>query len=341
MTHPTTRVLAVLEILQSQAQIGGAQLAGRVGVDRRTLRRYIAMLEEMGIPITTEQGRYGGYRLVPGFKLPPMMFTDEEAQALSLGLIAARGLGLADAAPAIESVQAKLDRVLPSAPRRTIAALRESVALQTGDARANADARLLRVLSESAQARRTASLRYRAADGALTSRDFDVYGLVFRAGRWYVVGFCQLRSGLRTLRLDRVAHADTTERAFERPAGFDAPEYLTRALATLPRATPVEVLLRTDLECARRELFFTLGAPEACEGGVLLRGSADDLAWFARELMRLPFRFEVREPDALRLKVAEIAHDLAAQHGPTSEAMPAGRVAEVPLRGARRAPKVS
>ena len=207
MPHPTTRVLAVLEILQSQAQIGGAELAARVEVDRRTLRRYIAMLEEMGIPITTEQGRYGGYRLVPGYKLPPMMFTDEEAQALSLGLIAARGLGLADAAPAIESVQAKLDRVLPNAPRRTIAALRESVALQTGDARTNADAKLLRVLSESARSRLTARLRYRAADGALTSRDFDVYGLVFRSGRWYVVGHCRLRSVRSPLRTPRSPRA--------------------------------------------------------------------------------------------------------------------------------------
>src|SRR6476620_1302427 len=184
MSHPTTRVLAVLELLQSQSQVSGAELARRVGVDRRTLRRYIAMLEEMGIPITTEQGRYGGYRLVAGYKLPPMMFTDEEAQALSLGLIAARGLGLADAAPAIESVQAKLDRVLPNAPKRTIAALRESVALQTGDARVNA------------------------------ARHFDVYGLVYRGGRWYVVGFCHLRSGLRTLRLDRVAQAQVTTKAF-------------------------------------------------------------------------------------------------------------------------------
>src|SRR5258707_13870898 len=155
MPHPTTRVLAVLELLQSHGQIGGAELARRVEVDRRTLRRYIAMLEEMGIPITTEQGRYGGYKLVPGFKLPPMMFTDEEAQALSLGLIAARGLGLADAAPAIESVQAKLDRVLPSAPKRTVAALRESVALQTGGARAHREARAAAGVGEPSPARRT------------------------------------------------------------------------------------------------------------------------------------------------------------------------------------------
>ena len=314
MPHPTTRVLAVLEILQSQAQIGGAELARRVEVDRRTLRRYIAMLEEMGIPITTEQGRYGGYRLVPGYKLPPMMFTDEEAQALSLGLIAARGLGLADAAPAIESVQAKLDRVLPNAPRRTIAALRESVALQTGDARTNADAKLLRVLSESARSRLTARLRYRAADGALTSRDFDVYGLVFRSGRWYVVGHCRLRNGLRTLRLDRVAHADVVQSPFERPEDFDAPAYLERAMATLPRAIAVEVLLKTDMAAAQRELTPTLGLPEQVDDGILVRGSADELDWYARELMRLPFRFEVRSPVELKRVLAKIAGEIARQH---------------------------
>ena len=138
---------------------------------------------------------------------------------------------------------------------------------------------------------------------------------MFRAGRWYVVGHCHLRAGLRTLRLDRVTHAQASDRPFERPEGFDASEYLSRALATLPRAIAVEVLLHTDLETARCELFHTLGVPEACAEGVLLRGSADDLDWYARELMRLPFRFEVRTPAALRRKVAELARELAAQHG--------------------------
>jgi predicted DNA-binding transcriptional regulator YafY len=243
-----------------------------------------------------------------------MMFTDEEAQALSLGLIAARGLGLADAAPAIESVQAKLDRVLPNAPKRTVAALRESVALQTGDARVNADTKLLRVLSESAQTRCSAVMSYRAADGALTTRHFDVYGLVYRGGRWYVVGFCHLRAGLRTLRLDRVAQAQVTTKAFVRPEGFDASEYLTRAMATLPRAIEVEVLLRTDLATAKRELHPTFGIPEPCDGGVMLKGSADELDWYARELARLPFRFEVRTPDALRQELANLARELARQH---------------------------
>jgi predicted DNA-binding transcriptional regulator YafY len=315
MPKPTTRVLAVLELLQSQGLVSGAELARRIEVDARTLRRYISALEEMGIPITTEQGRYGGYRLVPGYKLPPMMFSEEEAQALSLGLIAAKGLGLADAAPAIESVQAKLDRVLPSAPRKTIAALRDSVALQTGNARTNADARLLRILSESAQGRRTATLRYRASDGALTSRDFDVYGNVFRGGRWYVVGHCHLRQGLRTLRLDRVAHAETGTRAFVRPEGFDAVEYLGRALASVPRGIATELFLYTDLECARRELFNGLGVPEAVEGGVRVKGFCDELDWYARELMRLPFRFEIRAPVELRSSLAALSRELAERFG--------------------------
>lgn len=311
MPKPATRVLAVLELLQSQGLVSGTELARRIEVDARTLRRYISALEEMGIPITTEQGRYGGYRLVPGYKLPPMMFSEEEAQALSLGLIAARGLGLSDAAPAIESVQAKLDRVLPSAPRKTIAALRESVALQTGNARTNADARLLRILSESAGTRRTATLRYRAADGALTSRDFDVYGNVFRSGRWYVVGHCHLRQGLRTLRLDRVAHAEVREQPFVRPDGFDPMEYLSRALASVPRGVATELFLHTDLECARRELYNGLGVPEAADGGVVVKGYCDELDWYARELMRLPFAFEVRSPVELRTTLARLAAAIA------------------------------
>jgi predicted DNA-binding transcriptional regulator YafY len=321
MPHPTTRVLAALELLQSHGQIGGAELAARLEVDRRTLRRYITMLEDMGVPITTEQGRYGGYRLVPGYKLPPMMFTDEEAQALSLGLIAVRGLGLADAAPAIESVQAKLDRVLPSAPRKTVSALRESVALQTGDPRTTADAKLLRILSEAAQSRRVSLMRYRAAEGALTSREFDVYGLVFRSGRWYVVGFCHLRAGLRTLRLDRVAHAEVALVTFVRPQGFDAAEYLTRALATLPRAVAVEVFIHADMAGARREMCHTLGAVEEEGDGVRVTGSADDLEWYARELIRMPFRFEVRSPDSLRETLAKLGQALASQFSKPSAAL--------------------
>src|SRR5919206_1828063 len=106
MYHPTTRLLAVLELLQSRQRVGGAELARRLEVDERTVRRYVTMLRDLGIPVEAERGRHGAYRLRPGYKLPPLMFTDEEALAVVLGLLAARRLGFGVATPAIEGALA-------------------------------------------------------------------------------------------------------------------------------------------------------------------------------------------------------------------------------------------
>src|SRR6266852_223212 len=125
MYHPTTRVLTVLELLQSHWQMSGPKLAERLEVDIRSVRRYITMLQELGIPIEAERGRYGTYRLRPGYKLPPLMFTEDEALAMTLGLLAARRLGLAVAAPAIEGALAKVDRVLPATLRERVQAVQE------------------------------------------------------------------------------------------------------------------------------------------------------------------------------------------------------------------------
>src|SRR3712207_3806131 len=123
MYHPTTRVLTVLELLQSRGRITGPELAERLEVNARTARRYIGMLQDLGIPIEGERGRYGAYVLRPGFKLPPLMFGEDEALALVLGLLAARRIGLAAAAPAVEGALAKIERVLPPDLRRRIDAV--------------------------------------------------------------------------------------------------------------------------------------------------------------------------------------------------------------------------
>ncbi|HEX6927906.1 MAG TPA: HTH domain-containing protein, partial [Gammaproteobacteria bacterium] len=129
MARPTTRVLALLELLQTHGRMSGAELARHLEVDGRTLRRYITTLEDIGIPITAERGRHGGYLLVAGFKLPPLMFTADETLAVSLGLLAARSLGLAEAAPAIASVQAKLERVMPANLKTRVRAASETTTL--------------------------------------------------------------------------------------------------------------------------------------------------------------------------------------------------------------------
>jgi predicted DNA-binding transcriptional regulator YafY len=301
MTRPTTRVLAVLELLQSRGRVSGPELARRIGVDGRTLRRYIAMLEELGIPIVAERGRFGGYALVAGFKLPPLMFTDDEALALSVGLLAARGLGLADAAPAVAGAQAKLQRVMPQALKRRLRAIDETVALDLS--RRNAapgDNAALVTLSAAAQARQRVRLRYRSGQQQDTARDFDPYGLVWHGGRWYAVGHCHLRRDVRSFRLDRVIAVNALPASFGRPENFDALGHLARSVATMPRAHAVEVLLHTDLDRARRETFDAIGVFTPEGDGVRLSAQADDLDWIARELARMPFDFTVLAPADLR-----------------------------------------
>src|SRR5215831_1348334 len=113
MYSPATRLLTVLELLQARPGMTAAQLAERLEVNGRSARRYITMLQGLGIPVEAERGRYGGYRLRPGFKLPPLMWTEEEALAVTLGLRAAQQLGLSQTVPTVESALAKVERVLP------------------------------------------------------------------------------------------------------------------------------------------------------------------------------------------------------------------------------------
>src|SRR5215467_1410948 len=110
MYSPATRLLTLLELLQSRPGRTAAQLAERLEVDARSVRRYVTMLQDMGMPIVAERGRYGGYRLLPGYKLPPLMLSNDEAIAVTLGLLAADRLGLAGAVPAARSEERRVGK---------------------------------------------------------------------------------------------------------------------------------------------------------------------------------------------------------------------------------------
>ncbi len=310
MAQPTTRVLALLELLQSRAVMGGAELARALEIDRRTLRRYIVTLQDLGIPITTTQGRYGGYQVIPGFKLPPMIFSDDEALALAVGLMAARGLGLSETLPAVASAKAKLERVFPIKLKQRLKAVDDSIALELAKPVATIDQQVLAMLCTSTQERRRVNIAYLSPRGERTERDFDPFGLAYREGRWYSVGWCHLRRGLRSFRLDRVSAARGLPHQFDRPEGFDALEYLRESIAKIPRAHAVEILLDTDLATAQRQVAWSFGVLEWTGEGVVLRAQADNLDWCALELARLPFDFKVLRPAALRRAVARNAERL-------------------------------
>ena len=310
--RPATRLLSMLELLQARERIGVLELARRLEVGERTVRRYAAMLREMGIPIEAELGRYGGYSLRSGYRLPPMMFTDEEALGLALGLLAARHLGLAGVAPAVEGALAKLEREMPEALRGRVRALQETVSLAAARHQAPARSEALLTLSAAAGEQRRVLLRYRSGWPRETEREVDPYGVMHREGYWYAVGYCHLRRGMRLFRLDRVLEAEMLEEAFSRPADLDSPGAVLNAVANTPgERWSVEVLLETRLEEVRGQLPPVGLSLEQTEGGTLLRCSTWSLEWPARVLAGLDCSFVVRRPAELRDALEQRAEKIA------------------------------
>jgi predicted DNA-binding transcriptional regulator YafY len=312
MYHPTTRVLTVLELLQAHGRMSGPDLAIRLEVNARTVRHYITLLQDMGIPIEAERGRAGGYRLRPGFKLPPLMFTEDEALALTLGLLAARRLGLAAAAPAVEGALAKVERVMPAALRARMEAVQATLVFERASPYAAPSSTAVLTFSTAAQQRCRVRMRYRASDDHETDREVDIYGVVYYDGRWYAVGYCHLRQGLRMFRLDRVQSAVLCPISFERPEPFDCLDYVVYSLASAPGAWQIEALLETTLEEARYRVPASVALLEEVPGGVLFRCYAQNLDWVAHYLVGLGLPMSVRTPPELRDALRRLAAQVAA-----------------------------
>jgi predicted DNA-binding transcriptional regulator YafY len=313
MYHPTTRVLTVLELLQAHRQMSGPRLAERLEVDVRSVRRYITMLQDLGIPIETERGRYGNYRLMRGFKLPPLMFTEDEALALTLGLLAAKRLGLTMAAPAVEGALAKFDRVLPEALRQRVQAVQETLVLDsisTDTYRSSPESSVVLTLSIATQQEKRIWMRYQSGQAAETERAIDPYGLIFHAGLWYTVGYCHLRQDLRMFRLDRVLQAEVLEETFTRPPNFNSLDYLRRSIASMPGTWKVEVLLEMPLEEAERQVPPTMAMLEQDQEEVVMSCYTQDLDWMAHFLINLRCPLIVREPVELHEALRKLAGEI-------------------------------
>jgi predicted DNA-binding transcriptional regulator YafY len=308
----TSRLLELLEVLQTKPLVTGRELGDRLGVDRRTVRRDVAALQHLGIPVEGERGVGGGYRLRPGYRLPPLMLTEDEATAVVLGLTAARRLALGDA-DGTDGALSKIHRVLPDTLRRRVEALEAALAFTgsaiTGEPPAG---ETLLLLAEAVRRGKRVRLSYRSFEGERSRRELSPYGLVVHAGRWYLAAHDHTREALRTFRVDRVDRATIADAAAQpAPAEFDALAHVSRSLAQVPWPWEVDVLLELPLDDARRRIPGTLAELAEEDGGTSLRMRVSSLDWAASLLAGLGCSFRVRGPAELRETLVALSQRLA------------------------------
>ena len=306
MYSPTTRLLTVLAMLQSNQAIQGAEMARRLEVDTRTVRRYITMLQDMGVPVEAERGAQGAYYLGRGSKMPPLMFTDAEAVALTLGLIALREYNFPVDVAAVEGALAKTERALPELLLEQVRSLRESITFHVTPSPDVGTGDFLAQLSLAVSQHRRVHLAYQTPEDQITERDFDAYGIVFYETYWYTAGWCHLRNEMRTFRLDRIKSCGWVDHIFERPADFDPLAYVRRTLVTLAPKKPIKVLIKAPLDQVQQAMPFDMGILEETPEGVIFMPAAPHDEWVAQFLLYLDLPIDLLDSDDIREKLNEI-----------------------------------
>ena len=318
MARPTAQVLTLLELLQSGGTRTMAELAGRLGVESRTVRRYVAHLIDLDVPVESVRGRYGGYRLAAGYRLPPLILSDDEALAVLLGLVAGRRAGLATTTgtgTASETATAKIRRVLPSRVADRLDAVLESLSFtgEPGDFPAPRTGVLLTV-ADAVRHHRPISIRYTSAGGHSSTRTLHPFGLVSHAGRWYVTGADPEIGEDRTFRLDRIADARTLPGAFEPPEGLAPAERLLTSMARAPYRHEVTLRVQGTPDQIRQRLPASVAEVRdgADKGWQQVEIRAESLDWLPAVLAALDLPFVVERPDELRERIIALADRLAA-----------------------------
>ena len=311
---PTGRLLELLELLQRQTLTTGTEIAYRLVVDRRTVRRHIAALPLDRDAVLVQRGVGGGYRIRPGFRLPPLMLDDDEAIVVALGVVAAGRLGLAGSTQSVAGALAKIHRVLPDLLRRRVEALEATLDFtSSGPTGAPVTGETVLLLAEAIRRSLRVRAGYTSFAGEVTRRQLSPYGLVVHSGRWYLAAYDHDRQDLRTFRVDRMRRpAVSKQAATPRPEGFDAVAYVSRSLARTPWRHEVEVMLDLTVEQATRRLPATLAELSEEDGRTLLRMRVGSLDWTARILAGLDCDFTVVRPEELRASVRKLGDRLLA-----------------------------
>lgn len=308
------RVLTVLELLQSRERMSGPELCRRLEVSPRTVQRYVARLQDLGIPVQSTPGVGGSYRLKPGFRLPPLMFSAEEALSLALGLRALRLLGLEALTPAAASASAKLARTLPQLLSDRVQALQDAVQLDVSPWVVTADAALLSALLTAMETGRVVAFHYTSRVAETSEREVEVYGTVHLHGRWYVVGRCLRRQAVRSFRLDRMEELRLLHQAFTRPPDFDALAHLRVSMLEEPGGFEIEVQLHAPLDAVHLQLASWGVTLEAQGRTTRLQARRERLDPFAAALLGLGCTLTVIRPPELRqafLRLAQLSTQAA------------------------------
>ncbi|MFI2609177.1 helix-turn-helix transcriptional regulator [Kitasatospora sp. NPDC018619] len=303
MANTSTRTLRLLSLLQTHRYWPGGELADRLGVSARTLRRDVDRLRELGYPVEARRGVDGGYQLAAGAALPPLVIDDEEAVALAVGLRAAAESPVEGIAEASVRVLAKVVQVMPARLRRRVEALRSATVPVDWGARADSavDPDVLTVLALACRDGERVRFAYTAADGRGTDRHVEPHRLVPLYRRWYLVAYDLDRADWRSFRLDRLTAPSGSGTRFAPrtlPAA-DAVQFVRAGLHGMPRPHRVEALVEAPAEEVRARLgrWATVEpvTPDRCR----LRMTADSLDWPAMALGSLGAEFRVLAPDAL------------------------------------------
>ena len=320
MAVTSTRTLRLLSLLQSRRHWSGADLADRLGVSVRTLRRDIDRLREIGYPVDASRGLDGGYALAPGAALPPLVLDDDEAVALAVGLSAAAATSVSGVGESSLRALAKLVQVMPARLRRRVDALgamTERGSWGTPAADGGVDPAALTTLALACRDAERVAFGYTAAGGERTDRAVEPFRLVALGRRWYLVGWDLDRADWRVFRLDRVTAPRGTGARFahRRLPASDAATYVRERLGELAWTHPVEAVVEAPAADVRRRIGAWAQVTDDGPGRCRVQMDVDDLSWAAAALARAGAPFTVVSPPELRATLRELAVRFTAAAG--------------------------
>ncbi|WP_155341061.1 helix-turn-helix transcriptional regulator [Acrocarpospora corrugata] len=313
MLNTSARLLRLLSLLQSRTDWTGAELAERLEVGLRTLRRDIDRLRELGYPVDATSGVAGGYRLGVGAALPPLLLDDEEAVAVTISLRTAATGNVAGLGEAAMRALAKLQQVLPARLRHRVTAFQAAAVPLANAAREAVDADLLAALAAACRDQRRIELRYRRGE-VVSAREVEPYRLVHTPRRWYLLAWDLGRQGWRTFRIDRIVPplgrigARFTPRPLPRE---DSAAYVSESISSAPYTYQARVLFHAPVEEVAPRTSPAAGRLEAVDAhSCVFHAGSNSLREFAVHVAAKGFDFDVLDPPELVPVLRELSDRL-------------------------------